>query len=299
MQSSQLVPFTIESVLAGMRSWPDSPDLYRIRLRPAHVPGGRLTIKYLAAPNTSKIFTGSDAHRRRHDNLSFNRIPAGDWVVGRLVAKEERNDGEGGKLELTSTETDAAALRGRRLASAEPVWCGGIVDESDCHDLSDRWTTIINAAGQQFSIIQSRDPGLAPRFLAHVTENHSQVIEFLLKHIPDAHKASLPNLEKCKAALAQLHALGIVKSQLQRHSFLVRDDCSVLIQGPFDAHLVDVGDNDEIMKMEMESLEAVLARSPSVYQDQSARILRMVDPQRSKLFEDFEKADGFVVPFAY
>lgn len=352
MQSSHFVPFTIESVLAGMRSWPDSPDLYRIRLQPAHAPGRKLNIKYLAAPNTSNTFTGPGADRRRRDNLSFNRIPTGDWVVGRLVVTEECDDGERGKLELTSTETDAAALRDLGLASAEPVWHATIVDEGDCHDVSDRWTTITNTAGQQFSvpkhrdlqcmdyvsasiiatpsqvvtdaaevvcvsewfpghwqgienqtrihqIIQSREPGLAPRFLAHVTENHSRVIGFLLERIPDAREAGPADLEKCSAALARLHALGIVKSQLHRHSFLVRDDGSVLVQGPFEDPTMDSGNIDEIMKTEMESLKAALARNPSVFKDQSARMLRIVDPQRLELFQDFEKAHGFAVPFVY
>ncbi|KAK3934514.1 putative alpha-galactosidase a protein [Diplogelasinospora grovesii] len=150
-----------------------------------------------------------------------------------------------------------------------------------------------------YEIIQSRDPGLAPRFLAHVTENGSRVIGFLLERIPDAREAGPADLEKCKAALARLHALGIAKRKLSRHSFLVRNDGSVLIQGPFTGSPEDVVDNDEVMKTEMESLEKVLARSPSVFEDQSARMLRLVDPQRMKMLEEFEKAHGFVVPFVH
>ncbi|KAI0007282.1 hypothetical protein F4779DRAFT_619729 [Xylariaceae sp. FL0662B] len=77
----------------------------------------------------------------------------------------------------------------------------------------------IESETRAHQIIQSRDPGLAPRFLAHITENHS--------------RASLSDLEKCRAALARLHAFGIAKGRLHRNSFLVHDDGSVLIQGPF------------------------------------------------------------------
>lgn len=358
MQSPQptataTVPFTIDNVQPGMLAFPDSPDLYRIRIQLAHAAG--TAIKYLAAPNSTNVFTGPDAHIRRRDNLAFDSVPAGDWVVGRLVVAEEGDGGQGGKLELASTETDAAdALKGLGLCSAEPAWCGTTVDEGDCQDPPDspRWTTVVNAAGEEISvprptdlqcmdyvsasiiaaptqdvtdakevvrvsdwlpghwvgveneartyeIIQSRDPGLAPRFLGHVTENRSRVIGFLLERIPDAREAGPADLEECRVALARLHALGIAKRQLSRHSFLVRNDGSVLVQGPFTGSPEDAGGNDEVMKTEMESLEKVLARSPSAFEDQSARMLRLVDPQRMKLLEEFEKAHGFVVPFVH
>jgi hypothetical protein len=359
MQFSQLtaaVSFTIEDVQSGMLAFPDSPDLYRIRLQPAHAAAGGTTIKYLVAPNSSRVFIGPDAYIRRYDNLAFDRVPAGDWVVGRLVVAEEGSvDSQGGKLRLVSTEVNTVdTLKGLGLCSARPTWCSTVVDEGDCQDTLDspRWITVVNAAGEEISvpkptdlqcmdyisasiiaaptqdvtdakevvrvsdwlpghwagiqneartyaIIQSRDPGLAPRFLAHITENRSRVIGFLLERIPDAREASLADLEKCKIALARLHALGIVKRQLSRHSFLVRNDGSVLIQGPFTGPLEDVGDIKEAMETETESLEKVLALSPSRFEAQSARMLSLIDPQRMELLEEFEKAHGFVVPFVY
>ena len=80
--SSQPQPtalFTIDAVLPGMLAFPDSLDLYRIYLAPEHATAGGPTIKYLTAPDTSKTFTGSNAHhRRRKKNLDFDRIHTGD-----------------------------------------------------------------------------------------------------------------------------------------------------------------------------------------------------------------------------
>ncbi|KAL1865370.1 hypothetical protein Daus18300_007260 [Diaporthe australafricana] len=348
-----MIPFTIKSVVAGMLSHPNNPDLYRIRVQPADVTSGEPTIKYLTAPNTSQVFTGPDAHARRRNNLAFDNVPAGDWVVGRLVAAEE------GKLELASTETDTeAALDALGLRSAEPVWCDTFVDEQDCQDEVDNpdWPdVVVTVDGKEISvpkptdlqcmdyvsasvittppgavtaaagatqvvrvsdwipghwvgveadaraheIIEARDPGLAPRVVAHVTENHARVVGFLLERVPGAREAGAEDLDACRAALGRLHALGIAKGELSRHSFLVREDGSVLIQGPFTGCFVGEGNIEEAMRAEMASLEDVLGRSPSVFEDQAASMLRLVDPQRMRLLEEFQTAHGFVVPFVY
>lgn len=390
-----VVPFTIENVQPGMLGLTDEPDLYRIRLQPANDAAGGITIKYLAGPNTSREFTGPDAYIRRYNNLAFDTVPVGDWVIGWLrpvvpvvviAEKQEEeeegaDDGQGGKLELASIETDTAAvLRRLGLCSAEPTWCGTVVDEWECQDSSrsGATTTVVdNTAGEAISVpkptdiqcmdyvsasiiaapssisiphtatqhglsgieeggrngnevgemvvrvwdwlpghwvgianeshayemIHARDPGLAPRFLGHIAENRgTRVIGFLLERIPDAREAGPADLGRCRLALARLHALGILKGRLRRHSFLVRGDGSVLIQGPFTGPLDDGlfdNDKDQAMKMEMDSLEKELARSPSVFEDQSARMLRLVDPRRRKLLEELEKEHGFLVPFVY
>ncbi|KAL2185709.1 hypothetical protein L209DRAFT_756948 [Thermothelomyces heterothallicus CBS 203.75] len=355
MSSSQpaAVPFTIENVIPGPLAFPSSPDVYRIRLQREHAAGGP-TIKYLAAPNTARVFTGPDAHHRRLTNLAFDRVPAGDWVFGQLSAAE---GGGGTKLELIST-AGADALLGLSLASAGPVWCGTTVDEADCAEAlpSARWTTVVDAAGAEvrvpkpadlqcmdyvsasvipapqavvaryypgqeearvvlvsdwfpghwegidnetraYRIIQERDPGLAPRFLAHVTENGSRVVGFLLEHVPDAREAGPADSDRCRAVLGRLHALGIAKRGLSRHSFLVKGDGEVLVRGPFDGPPEEA--SEEMLRAEMESLERVLAKSPSEFEDQAARMLRLADPQRVKLLGEFQKAHGFVLPFVY
>ena len=148
-----------------------------------------------------------------------------------------------------------------------------------------------------YRLLQERDPGLAPRFLAHVTENHSRVVGFLMEHVADVHEAGERDLEKCRAILGRLHALGIAKKQLSRHSFLVKGDGEVLVRGPFDRPLEGVG--EEMLREEMESLERVLAESQSEVEDQAARVLRQADPQRSKLLMEFWNAHGFILPFVY
>ncbi|KAI3395960.1 hypothetical protein diail_599 [Diaporthe ilicicola] len=166
--------------------------------------------------------------------------------------------------------------------------------------LPGHWRSIEHEARTN-ELIQARDPGLAPRLLAHVTENHTRVIGFLLERIHDAREAGPEDLDGCRAALARLHALGIARGDLRRHSFLVRSDGSVLVQGPFTRGPDDIGEDiDEVMSAEMESLETVLARSPPEFEGQWADVLRQVnDPDRMMLFREFEDTHGFCVPFVY
>ncbi|KAH6842736.1 hypothetical protein B0I37DRAFT_436487 [Chaetomium sp. MPI-CAGE-AT-0009] len=355
------VPFTIDTVLAGMLACPDSPDIYRIRVSREHAGDSGPTVKYLAAPNTARVFTGPvDAHQRRLTNLAFDHVPAGDWVVGRLAAPAEGGGGAEAKLELVSTDDGPDALADLGLGSADlglgsadPAWCGGTtVDEADCPEppASARWTTVTNSAGHEVTVpkptelqcmgylsaavvpapqgvdaevpvvvrvsdwmpghwqgienearthhmIATRDPGLAPRFLAYVTENRSRVVGFLLEHVPRAREAGLADLDKCRAALARLHALGIPQRRLGRESFLVREDGSVLVRGPFEGS-PDEGGSEEVLGAEMESLERVLAQSPSAFEHQAAKMLRRADPGRVDMLSAFQKAHGFIVPFA-
>lgn len=154
-QSTPMIPFTIEGISQGMLSHPDSPDLYRIRIQPADAGNGGPTIKYLTGPNTSRLFTGLNAHALRRKNLAFDKVPAGDWVVGRLVPAEEGTNGQGGKLELASTETDTAeALDDLGLRNAEPVFCGTTVDLQDCLNRVDGepWTKAVLEDGREVGI---------------------------------------------------------------------------------------------------------------------------------------------------
>lgn len=364
MQSTQpntMVPFAITSFGIGKLSHPNDPDLYRIRIQPTDATPDGPTIKYLTAPNTSHTITGANAHARRRNLLAFDKVPAGDWVVGRLLPTDKATDGQDRKLELASTETDtAAALEGLGLRSAKPVFCGTTVDLQDCQDLVDpeTWTKVsladgrevylpkpedlqcmdyvdaevvrtppgvtvpVGAAGEvvvrvtdwhpghwvsietdarAHEIIQERDPGLTPRLVAHVTENRLRVFGFLLERIPGAREAGAANLGACRSALERLHALGLAMWQLSRHSFLVRGDGSVMVRGPFDSRcfMEDEDVVEEIMEAEMDSLEEVLAQSPSKFEDQAAAIRRLVDPQRMKALEDFQQAHGFIVPFVH
>lgn len=121
-----------------------------------------------------------------------------------------------------------------------------------------------------YSIIQSRDPGLAPRFLGHITDNDTRIIGFLLQRVANAREAGPADLAKCKEALGRLHALGIVHTFLRRHTFLVcDDDDTVLLQG-FGGSFKTIDEN--ILKRELDSLEQVLAQTPSEFEEYNAAI---------------------------
>ncbi|KAI0407767.1 hypothetical protein F4802DRAFT_551197 [Xylaria palmicola] len=112
-----------------------------------------------------------------------------------------------------------------------------------------------------YSIIQARDPGLAPRFLAHITDNGTRVIGFLLERIAGAREAGPADLEQCKDTLSRLHALGIAYGRpLRKHSFLVCGGDAVLLQrfgGSFKTT------DKEVLGCEIEGLEQALAQQPS------------------------------------
>ncbi|KAK3900967.1 hypothetical protein C8A05DRAFT_16788 [Staphylotrichum tortipilum] len=355
-QPTATVPFTIIAVGAGPLAFDDSPDLYRIRIKPEHAGDGPTT-KYLVAPNTSKTLTGPDAHIRRDNLISFDTVPVGDWVVAHLALTAADS-----KLEIVSlSKPTPASLEAIGLYSASPVWhpvtipnaacqlpgsyqtitittpSGAIVSVPkppplQCMDYPDaavfpappgltaapapssvvcitEWIPGhdlgVGADSRAYERISARDPTLSPRFLGHVAENGpgSRVIGYLLENLPDSVREAGPaDLDACRAALGRLHALGLAKAPLRRHSFLVRKDGSVLLQGPFvgEGSAWEGGDTvTDRMAAAMESLEVVLATSPSEYENREARLLRMVDPERKRALDAFEEAHGLIVPFVY
>ncbi|KAL2126704.1 hypothetical protein VTI74DRAFT_375 [Chaetomium olivicolor] len=112
-----------------------------------------------------------------------------------------------------------------------------------------------------YSLIQSRDPGLAPSFLGHITDNKNtrdeRVVGFMLERVDDGNlrEAGPADLEKCREALERLLRLGIAYPRLRRHSFLVRGDGAVLLQGFGGAF--ETGD-EEALKKSLEELEGIL-----------------------------------------
>lgn len=149
------------------------------------------------------------------------------------------------------------------------------------------------AESHAYSIIQARDPGLAPRFLGHITENGTRIIGFLLERIVGAREAGPADLEKCTAALSRLHALGIAYGgPLRRHSFLVCGSSSsgdaVLLQG-FGGSFETT--DKEVLGRELEGLELVLSQ-PSELE----RFNGPVDMKRSDLMMEF-LSHGLIHPF--
>ena len=103
-------------------------------------------------------------------------------------------------------------------------------------------------------------PPLAPRFLAHITDNAgARVIGALVERVDGGRvrEAGPADLAGCRAALGRLHALGFAYGGgLARDSFLVRGDGGVLMQGFGGAWETEDG---EVLAGEMDGLEEVLA----------------------------------------
>lgn len=134
-------------------------------------------------------------------------------------------------------------------------------------------------------LIASYDPGLIPRLQAYVTENGSRVVGFLLEYIPGAREAGVADLTACRAALKRLHALGIAKWELRRHSFLVKGDGSVMVRGPFTMSL-DNMENGRRMEGEMAGLEEILRQPSAVESGKEAAMrshLEVVEEPAAKL----------------
>ncbi|KAI1149053.1 hypothetical protein F4825DRAFT_68019 [Nemania diffusa] len=142
-----------------------------------------------------------------------------------------------------------------------------------------------------YSIIHARDPGLAPRFLAHITDNGTRVTGFLLERIADAREAGPADLEKCKDTLSRLHALGIAYGgPLKKHSFLVcGGGDAVLLQG-FGGSFKTT--DKEVLGHELEGLEQVLAQQPSELEKFNAP----VDMELSDRLLEFQ-SHGLTHPF--
>lgn len=291
MQSTQFItmmPFTIKDVIAGMLSHPNNPDLYRIHVQPADATSGEPTIKYLTAP----VWCGTTVDEQDCQDEVDNP----DWP-NEVVTVDGKEVGVPNPTDLQCMDYVSASVIATppgavtAAAGANQVVC--VTDWVPGH-----WVGV-EADTRAHETVEARDPGLAPRVVAHVTENHARVVGFLLELVPGAREAGAADLDECRAALARLHALGIAKGELSRHSLLVREDGSVLVQGPFTGCFAGGENIEEVMRVEMASLEDVLSRSPSVFEDHAASVLRLVDPRRKRLLEEFQTAHGLVVPFVY
>lgn len=66
--------------------------------------------------------------------------------------------------------------------------------------------------------------GVGPTFLGHLTEGkNGRVVGFVTEWVEGTRAAGLADLDGCKRALGQLHALGIKMGDINKHNFLVRN----------------------------------------------------------------------------
>jgi serine/threonine protein kinase len=68
---------------------------------------------------------------------------------------------------------------------------------------------------------------IGPEFSGHITED-GRVIGFLIEYIQGRH-ATISDLPACKVIVRELHALGILRGDLNKHNFLIAQRAAVLV----------------------------------------------------------------------
>ncbi|KAK4151238.1 hypothetical protein C8A00DRAFT_36137 [Chaetomidium leptoderma] len=114
-----------------------------------------------------------------------------------------------------------------------------------------------------YSLIQSRDPGLAPRFLGHIVDNKDHRWSGSWASCSSVSTAAWTcarlgrEIWTSAGGLGRLFRLGVAYPRLRRHSFLVRGGGrgEVMLQGFGGAF--ETGD-EHILKTRLEELEGVL-----------------------------------------
>ncbi|KAH0846498.1 hypothetical protein AYO21_10149 [Fonsecaea monophora] len=64
--------------------------------------------------------------------------------------------------------------------------------------------------------------GIAPQFLGHLTEE-GRVMGLVIEYIKDARHAGPEDVDACQDTLGNLHRLGMLHGDVNRHNFLVRE----------------------------------------------------------------------------
>jgi len=247
---------------------PTDPFSYRILTESS-------TFKYLIAPSPPPGATLPDIRGRY---LAFQSVDRGDWTVGRLGLADSK------RLVLQSVENTALPDIGvswhptridfldlpPSLPGSNPereLQCYGqllarIVPTprhiGSCPTAIAFWLWQPLSAGlgpesETYGLIHDRDIG--PRFLAHITENRTRVIGFMVQRL-EARVADASDLGRCSAVLTKLHSLGIAHGSLTRQAFLVDDrlgqaylHCFASSYRTTDKHVLDA---------ELSSLEHIL-----------------------------------------
>lgn len=225
-------------------------------------------IKYLALPSPDGMLLSFG------ESFDFTTIPQGEWNMGHLAFKP-------GTQQVTLNSTELVAL-----ASIKNTWNPQMVDfldlknptggarGSEMQGFHQMYSAVYEGhfdvdkviacwewhphdiygpthETDIYALIQEHD--IAPRFLAHVTENRSRVIGFMVERLPGRH-AVYDDLQACQEALSKLHGIGIAQGCLRRSSFLVTDNRAFLhsFGGSYRT------EDKTILDAEMASLEGIL-----------------------------------------
>ena len=179
----------------------------------------------------------------RGERLNIDTLPEGTWTIGNLVLKDGANKYTLGSISETS------------LPSVQHVWCARSIDylqlgeppydqnALQCAGNGPHVTVRCGHFGMDqviahlewdpssiypidhytdiFFLIDGR--GIGPKFLAHITENNSRVIGYVVESVRGCY-ATHADLEPCRAVLSRLHALGLVHGMLHSQSFIIAED---------------------------------------------------------------------------
>ncbi|WEW57610.1 hypothetical protein PRK78_003077 [Emydomyces testavorans] len=219
------------------------------------------TYKYLHANDSAS--RGID---RKGQNLGFNTVPKGNWVVGKLARTEKSK----GKYMLVSTST--APLKGierpwnqnlvdvldlnipsypfgesdddESLAytSPESEHLIPLIDEIRCRDhfgvpsvvaYVAHFPDVVHSLEREaeiYRLIQGK--GIGRPFVGYITENKNRIVGIMIEdtavhHFPMI--ATPDHVKPCQAVLAKLHGLGIALGTVRPEAFLILTDGQALI----------------------------------------------------------------------
>ncbi|KAH8900534.1 hypothetical protein GQ53DRAFT_616564, partial [Thozetella sp. PMI_491] len=243
-------------------------------------------VKYLAAPKPNPIPYLPDVNG---DRLGFNTVPAGDWDIASLIpssdgklvinnvekarfpnitpawhsasidllelsrpkeqSKDYENQGSSryaGELQLGGHLPAALFPGPASLGQAKVAAYWSL-------DLEGRHSHGLARESHIYSLI--RDASIAPRFLAHLTDNRERIIGYVLESVP-ARAAEIGDLDRCRDVLQKLHGLGIAHGHLTKDAFLIHQDTAV-VQILYFYSSYETTDRD-VLAREMTLLEEVL-----------------------------------------
>ncbi|KAK3317030.1 hypothetical protein B0H66DRAFT_626729 [Apodospora peruviana] len=247
-----LVPFNLIDTLQGP---PTRPIYYRISVGSS--------VKYLMGLKPlSNLIDCSGYH------LGFVTVPAGDWDVGILAVDDNNSE----KFAFVTTEK-------RRFPDLTPAWHASQIDLLELGGSTPRNPRGLRATTPSPypigrlslscpprrqgcpSLLEQRPKSIAPRFVAHLTDNRDRVIGYVLESVSaGVRNAGSEDLDFCREVLQNLHSLRILHGRLHRHTLLIREDEVPVARAQLQFFHSSREDADEAqMEEEMARLEEILA----------------------------------------
>ncbi|KAH8770533.1 alpha-galactosidase a precursor [Hyaloscypha finlandica] len=221
MTATEVVyPTTVEILNQEIDCEGDTPSYYRMLVN-------KKDFKYITIE--PKIY--------EVDDLCFPPIllsklppfPAGNWNYGRISQVAE------------NATTFFAETSRKDFPSITPLWHAKSYDYLS-FKIGERLRSNVYVAS-------------SPQFMKPIIAKFArfEVIGFLIENVEGRH-ATISDLPACKAVVRQLHGLGILHRDLNKHNFLISDGGAVLI----DFETAERSDDSEAMEAELRGLEEKL-----------------------------------------